>query len=191
MGTAVRTFSLPRLTLSKDPRELSRRLRAAPKVAPEEPASDPLANWNPGFSRQAATDHLEALGVTMPTRPSYEPRLPDDVTQISGEELGMLHAQFVSFVEWLEAEMVLCELDADENESLLEHVDAEIRLRKAGTVADKAAKTKNDPRYVETELAALSTKAKYKLLKARVRGHERCAAALSREMSRRAPRMTE
>lgn len=187
MGTAVRTFSLPRLSLMKDPRKVSRALRTAPLPVPEPDPIDSLAEWESGFSVNAATDHLANLGARMPSRPLSDPRMPDDVTSLPSDHLGMLHAQFVSYVEWLEAELALCEVDADEQAAFLEHVDAEIRLRKAGTVADKAAKTKNDPRYVQTELVALSSKAKAKLLRARVKGYERCASALSREMTRRVP----
>lgn len=185
----VRVFKLPRKTLSEDPRRVSQqvRLRLAPKAVVEPEAPDALATWEPGFSRQVALDHLESLGAAMPERPETDPDLPDDVTRLGSEQLGTLHAQFVAYVEWLEGETALAEIDADEAEAYLEHVDAEIRLRKAGTVNDKTAKTKNDLRYITTEQAMLTAKARAKLLKARVRGYERCGNALSREMTRRVP----
>lgn len=178
-----------RKTLSTDPRHVARaaRIKLAPKAAPEEPLQDPLADWHPGFSTRTATDHLEEIGCTMPDRPADDPQMPEDVTVMGSEYLGMLYARYVAYTEWLESHVALAEIDADEQESYLGHVEAEIRLRKAGTVADKGAKTKNDVRYIAAEQASLAAKAKAKLLKARYKGYERCAAALSREMTRRVP----
>lgn len=188
MTTVIRPFKLARKSLSADARAVSKSvLKLAPRAASQEPLVDPLADWHPGFSSRAATDHLESLGTVMPARPPTDPQMPDDITSVASDYLGMLHAQFVSYTEYLEAQLALAEIDADEQESYLEHVEAEIRLRKAGTVKDKDSKTKNDLRYIAAEQTALTAKARAKLLKARTRGYERCAAALSREMTRRAP----
>lgn len=187
MATAIRTFTLPRRSLTGDARAVSKLVREAPKAKPEDVYEDPLKDWQPGFSKQAALDHLEEIGGSIPERPDTDPNMPDDVTMLPGEALGVLHAQFVAYTEWMETQVALAEIEAAEAASYQEHVEAEIRLRKAGTVKDKDSKTKNDLRYINAEQAAMMAEAKAKLLKARTKGYERCAAALSREMSRRVP----
>ena len=188
MGTAVRKFVLPRLSVSKNPRVVARTaLRMAPRAAPAEPIVDPLENWHPGFSKEAALDHLHDLGASFPQRPHSDPEMPEDVTTLGSEELGTLYAQYVAYVQWLETELALCQIGADESDSHLEHIEAEIRLRKSGTVKDRDNKAKQDEKYIAHEQRALMDRAKAKLLAARVKGYERCANALSREMSRRAP----
>ena len=187
MSTTVNVFRLPRPSLTGNPRLVSKRLRLAPKAEPEPDLIDPLAGWEPGFSNAAAMEHLVGMGGSLPDRPEVDPTMPSDVTLLGSDELGTLHAQFVAFTEWLESRLALAEIDATEAEAYLEHVEAEIRLRKAGTVKDKDSKTKNDTRYVNEQRQQLIANAKKTLLRARVKGYERCAAALSREMTRRAP----
>ena len=118
---------------------------------------------------------------------SATPDMPADVTALSSEDLGMLYARYVAYTEFLETRAALADITSEEDQAYLAHVDAEVRLRKSGTVADKAAKTLQDPRFVEHEMKALQSKAKARLLRARVKGYERCGAALSREMTRRNP----
>jgi len=190
MTTTVRKVVLPRRSLTGDARSVSRAIklvRTAPKAEPEPELEDPLAGWHPGFARKAAIDHLEDLGGSLPQRPDTDPDMPDDVTDLPSDALGTLHAQFVAYTEWMETEVALAEIDSAEADAYLEHVDAEIRLKKAGTVKDKDAKTKNDLRFINTEQAKIIAEAKAKLLKARTKGYERCASALSREMTRRVP----
>lgn len=186
MGTSIRTFTLPRKTLLT-PRQFARKLTSLPKPEPEIEMVDPLAGWMDHFTTDAAEAALLTIGGKMPIRPATDPDMPDDITAISGEHLGALYGHYVAYVEWLEAQLALAEMYADEKQAFLEHVEAEVRLRKSGTVQDKSAKAKNDVRYVQEEQAMLTAKAIAKLLKARVRGYERCASALSREMTRRTP----
>lgn len=186
VSTAV--FKLPRKTLNPapNPRAVSRDARKRAEMAElDENAPSPLASWVPGFSVKAATDFLEDIDDVMPPRPSRGPEMPPDVTLLTSGELGKLHAQFVAYVGYMETQLALVEVAAQESAAYLEHVQADVRLRKTGTVPDKNAKSISDPRYVQTEQANLVAHAKAKLLKARVKGLDRSAAALSREMTRR------
>lgn len=140
--------------------------------------------WEHGFSVDAATEHAERH-ARMPPRPGSDPDMPDDITRISGDQLGTLHAQFVAMADYLEGQVGLADIAAAEEEAYLEHVKAAIRLRKSGTVADKDAKTLNDETFIEAEMSTLRASARAKLLKARLRGYDKCAAALSREITRR------
>jgi hypothetical protein len=172
-------FKLPRKPLSKRP---GKRPEPVQEVLPP----DPLKDWHPGFSVKAAhAFYEEDLKLVAPSRPAFEVEMPEDITVISSRELGMLHAQYTAYVAWLEAELATLEITAREDAAFLEHTGALVRLSKAGTVADKGAKTLNDQRYVAAEQAALTSSAKAKFLKVRVSGYERLASALSREMTRR------
>lgn len=186
--TAV-VFKLPRKHLpGVTPRAIARSILAsAPRGTPEPEPTSPLDVWHPGFSREAAEAHLLGMGGSIPRRPGEDPGMPKDVTILTSSELGELFAAFTAQIEWLECQHALAEIDSAEYSAHSEHVEAEIHLRKSGTVSDKKSKTTNDPRFIEAEQRALVEKAKARLLKARVAGLERCAAALSREMTRRVP----
>lgn len=175
---SLTTFRLPRHLPGVSPRVVSRRIQE------DIPVRSALEGWNRGFSKTEAIDYIDELGATLPTRPD-DPNMPADITILTSDELGRLHAQFVAYTGWIEVELSLVEVISDEEEAFLEHVEAEVLLRKAGTVKDKTSKAINDPKYVEAEKVALIAKAKAKLLKARVKGYERCVSCLSREMSRR------
>jgi hypothetical protein len=155
-------------------------------MAPEKPTSDPLEGWKSGFTREAAIFQYEdSLGAELPGRPDIDPDMPNDVTLLASDGIGRLHALFVSYTGWLESELSLAEISADEEQAFFEHIEAQVHLTRAGTVADKKAKTKNDPRYIAAEQKSLVAHARAKLLRARVRSYERCCGALSREMTRR------
>ncbi len=111
--------------------------------------------------------------------------MPDDITAISSDELGLLYGLFVAMCEYLDTATALAEIDSAEAEAYRLHVEAKERLRTSGTVQDKAAKTLNNEAYIEAEQESLVATGKAKLLRARLRGYDRCASALSREMTRR------
>lgn len=165
MTTKIQPLRLPRSLLSKD--------------RPN--------RWTPGFSTKTALDHLDELNVSLAERPDADPVMPQDITSISGEELGRLMAQFIAFGEFLNAQVALAEIAAEEDETSKDLLEAEIRLRKAGTVADKTAKVRTDAEYIEQQQRCLNSKAKAKLLRAMSRRYEKCASGLSREQTRRQP----
>jgi hypothetical protein len=183
-------FKLPRRTLLKNnPRAVAKQiLREAPKTPFEEDnTTRPLDAWDQGFAQRAAVDYFETENIRLPGQPSADPDMPSDVTELSSQELGTLYAQFVAYTEFLESKAALAEITSEEDAAYHLHIEAEVRLSKSGTVQDKAAKTLQDPKYIESEIRAISSKAKAKLLRARAKGYERCGNALSREMTRRTP----
>lgn len=191
MATSTNTFRLPIAPRAKvSPRKISaEELKKRPEYVP-----DNVTNWEDswlGDPTDEAIEHCEKLPLVAPMRPVDEhgevidPSLPPDVTLLTGEELGRLHAQMVAMIEWLEWKVAEADSRAATAEAFLEHTKAEVRLRKSGTVSDKAAKTLNDQRVVNAEVSFISFNAKARLLKGRVRGYDKVASALSREMSRR------
>jgi hypothetical protein len=152
----------------------------------------PLDSWvdTTDESKEWIDSNYSILEVDQPkykTGFHCRPVMPSDVTRITNDELGKLHGEFVLMCEWLDWIVAEADLRSASHESYLGHIKAEIRLKKSGTVADKDSKTLNDKKYIEEELKALTLNAKSKLLRARLRGYERCASALSREMTRRTP----
>lgn len=176
MATTIRRFKMPQTLLT--PRQVS-------KKRLEEQKPRPLDSWHPGFCKGAAEETLELLELPPVTRPGEDPEMPPDVVRLSNETLGTLHAQFVGFYAYLDEQRALAEVEADEEEAYFGHVAAEIHLKKSGTVPDKKAKVLADKSYIEAEQRVLVAKARAKILKARVNGYDRCASALSREMTRR------
>lgn len=141
------------------------------------------ANFRP---EEEARRAVEALGVPVAWQPDEEaPRLPRDITAISSEDLGYLHGSFSAYTAYLADQTALAETAASRVEAYYELFRAEVRLRKSGTVADKDAKTLADPEVQTLEQELLVAQAKARLLKAKERGYDRQASALSREMTRR------
>lgn len=184
---AITKFRVPKSLLS--PRLIAKKERLALKALEAEQELEDLASfgdfWDESMGRQAAEGECARLRVPMAHHPGFDPEMPNDVTLLHSAALGKLYAHFVAYTTFLEAEVALLEVDADGAEALFEHVSAEIRLRKSGTVKDKDTKTLCDPKFIAAEVRLLQARAKAKLLKARVKGYERCSLALSREMSRR------
>jgi len=184
--TGKHVFRLP--PAASNPRRVSReqlrKLVTEERGEPEEEVVRPLDVWTHGFSANAAIEAVAEF-APMADQPVEAPSTPGRVTDLSNEDLGMLHAQFAAFAEYLEPQVALMEIQAAEDESFLAHITAEIRLVKSGTVADKNAKAINDPKYIEAEQRQLVSTAKAKLLKARFNGYVRITSALSREISRR------
>jgi len=161
------------------------------------PLSQLKKTWRPRLLAETL-EGLEGEGrVRWARRPSdddgadADPDMPNDITRIPGEELGMLHGQFAALGAWLEDQLARAEVQQAITEAYFEHVKAAIRLGVSGTVPDKTAKTANDPDVLAGELEVLKAQARYRLLRARLRGYEKCATALSREMTRRTPRTAE
>lgn len=184
---STKPFRLPRKPLAPvNPRLVSKRLREAAKAEPEpEIVPSALDTWEPGFAAADAMAELARLGATLPGQPQEEPDSPHDVTRLSSDDLGKLHAQFAGYAVYLGARVALARVAAAEEKAYLDHVAAEIRLRKTGTVQDKAAKTINDARFISAEQRKIIAEARYDLLKARMEGYRDIRDALSREISRR------
>lgn len=129
---------------------------------------------------------VASLPYSVMSKPmGHEPGMPEDVTKLLSHQLGELHGKFASFEAWLLERLALAETDADTADVWLEQVQAQTRLAKSGTVADKNAKAATSPLVMKAKQDLLFLQARAKLLKARVRGFEKLTAALSREMTRR------
>lgn len=188
MTAAVRTFKLPRKSLGSR-KGRAHRMKTAPKSEWVEPdVTRPLDDWRHDAYAEAHARLPEGLGVDRPLTTqgqNIDPHLPPDITKLGSNQLGILHAQMVAMGEWLEWEVAKSDVLATNQSAYLDHLKAEIRLGKSGTVKDKDSKTINDVKYVPEVLKDLQVNARTKLLKSRLRGYEKCAAALSREMTRR------
>ena len=140
--------------------------------------------WNKGRTRQAAADYWEAQEFEDVERPDV-PATVYDAVDLSSDDLGRSYMHHVAYLEFLEREVALLDIDSTEADVYEEQTEALVRLGKVGTVKDKDTKTRLDPAYIEAQLDALEKQAKLKLLRARLKSFERRANALSREMTRR------
>jgi len=175
------------------PVKLKRRLRV-PGQDGANPQAAFLERWRaqrPAVDR--AVEALEEFNVGGQAQPTdadgyaLDPQMPHDITAVTNTELGTLYGQFVAMATWLDGEATEKEMRAVEAEAYVDHLKAATRLSKTGTVPDKDARTNNDPEVISAEQELLVAQAKAKLLRTRVRGLERCASALSREITRRSP----
>jgi hypothetical protein len=148
------------------------------------PKPSGLSLWVDRDAAETASQECSAF-CKLIDRPRIDPSFPDDITQLTDEELGRLFGRFIAMVDYLEQETAKADVGATSLEARLAHVKAAVRLGKSGTIADRDTKTLNDEAYLAAELPALEAEAKAKLLRARLRGYDKCASALSREMSRR------
>ena len=158
------------------PRPLLRRLE-------EHRAERLLRSQNAG---KEAIRYMKEAGVT-PLLDYFEdePEIPSDFTCLPSHDLGSIYSRVCRYTEYLETRLTLLEIEADEQELLLENLQAKVRLAKVGTVPDKKAKTLSDPECLVQSQVALVARAKAKLFRVRVKGLERTFTALSREMTRR------
>ena len=179
---AVWVAAMSKAVKFRMPRKLSlQKLKRKPPRYVDDEVYSALDEWEERPSEGA----VAATELAAPHRPTNDPRMSDDVTKISSRDLGTLHARFVAMCEWLDWEVAKAVIDSASQDAFAKHVLAEVRLRKSGTVADKDAKALKDERYIKEEIECVRRNARAKLLRARLSGYERCAAALSREISRR------
>jgi hypothetical protein len=134
--------------------------------------------------RGAANDYWDAQGFGEVEQCAV-PSSVIDAADLTSDDLGRLYLHHVAYLEYLERECALLDIDAAEAEVWVTQLEANIRHKKAGTVKDKDMKTRMDPEFVSADLDRLEKEAKSKLLRARLKSFERRASALSREMSRR------
>jgi len=191
MGKVQKYYRQPKVSTTNSAKTLGKRLVAKIKKPDERSSEGEEPEIGLGIwldTTDAAIREVMRSGVFEPVKPEgIKPDMPVDVTRLTSEQLGMLYAQMVAMCEWMDWKVVCAEMVAANQEAYLSHVRAEIRLGKSGTVKDKDSKTECDPVFLREELKSLTLTAKAKLLRARLRGYERNAAALSREMSRREP----
>lgn len=166
-------------------------LKKKPEYVPDKPTVAETWDKLGSSSEQAFDEYLAAAGAV--EQPADEdgnaisPVMPSNITLLSSDELGHLYGHFIAMATWLDEQATLAEARAAECDVFFDQTKAEELLTKNGTVAAKNAKATTAEHIILAEHSALVATAKAKLLRSRVRGFERCASALSREMTRRSP----
>jgi hypothetical protein len=140
---------------------------------------------------QKAQAKLKKAGLPKPTQyrddedEPLDPKLRADLPSISNAELGVLMGQFVAMCEYAAYAAAVADVNRTTALSILNFVEAKVRLSKSGTVRQRADKTEVDPRVVAARTEFLERDAVATLTAALQKNYERGYTALSREISRR------
>lgn len=153
-----------------------------PKYVPDTPTIDDL--WEEEV-KEPLIGHPSPLPIDPDSGKPVNPEMPADITLLDTSAVSHLMGQMSLVSAHLEEHLALAESAAANSEARLKHLTAEVLLTKSGTVADKNSKALVDPGVVRLQREVLLLQAKARLLRARLRGYEKMAGALSRELSRR------
>lgn len=140
---------------------------------------------------EMAKARLKAASLRMMNRPVDEdkkpldPRLPENITYLSSEELGNLFAQFAIMSQYTIQVVAIAAVERAARARIDKFTRARAHLQKTGTIADKAAKVEVDQAVRQTGFELLkgdsTTTLTEALLNSYVIGRDTC----SREMTRR------
>lgn len=116
------------------------------------------------------------------------PDIPDDITEPGDEELMLLFSKFVQWQNYAATDFAQAEVAEARAEARVRYVEAQNMVGNWGatdkvTVARATAST--DPEVIQARNDVLTAYAKRKLVAVVYENCERCAALISRELSRR------
>lgn len=134
---------------------------------------------------------LDSMQVRVPRRPKnadgglLEPRLPTDITALSPEGLGKLYNEFSCMAQYAQFQLALRSVEHAVTKRVDRLTKARVRLEKAGTNDDKAAKVEVDPRSRKSSLEQLTSEGEERLTQAVLDVYLIGKDTCSREMTRR------
>lgn len=144
------------------------------KKSPSELATAVLRKLNEGYK------------LSEVERPPYDPpELPNDISAISGDELGCLQGQFAGWANYVEGILAIEEVMKWEYESVEDVTIAKERLKADGNVQDRKDQARIARDTLRAESRAMERKARSKLLQVKLNQFERAQKTLSREQARR------
>lgn len=142
----------------------------------------------PGVEQTAELVHSVSPPMERPTNEEgeyYAPVMPPDIRRLSVDEVAHLLTHMTSYQAWLDEVAALEEAYTAEAAAFVEGLTAEKALGKTGSIPDRKMKAITDPTIAAAQHRLLVQEAKAKLLRAKARGYEKMAGAVSRELSRR------
>lgn len=138
-----------------------------------------------------AIDHLKTWGVSFQRPEGEQVSLPNDITDISSEELGQLFTKLTAWTDYIESQLTLAQLeersalkkkDFAETTALVKRMGAQA---KGETVTAIKAEISIDPKIVELDTDYEEKYAYRKLVEMMLTNHERDLSLVSREITRR------
>lgn len=137
-----------------------------------------------------AEEDLIHIGLPLPTRPSARdgelldlPQMPEDLSELSPQELGDMLATFSRWFEYATSQYKLARGRRNGCEKKRGYAWSHIRQKKSGTVSDKDDLTRVDIRYMNVDADFEFSDAKLGLLEGIVRGLERDIDTISRAIT--------
>ena len=136
-------------------------------------------------------DKFRRMGLPLPRRPKdrdgkdLNPQLPTDLTALNDAQLGKVYGEFCVMAQYAQTRLAVHSVTKSVQEAARRYAAAETRLRKEGTVADKASQAEVDPRVRARAVAVLVGESVETLTQAVLEGYLIGRDALSREMTRR------
>ncbi len=176
---------------------LSIRTRRTASEAPakeplEETAREPKEVLDEDEIVDSAQGLLNRIGLRLPKKPKdakgrdIELEFPDDVSAISTEELGKLHGQYTTMVDYVRCQLALYDIrhmTTKHNERVTHTLEglrskgSSVKEREARGMTSEKSSARSQAHYVRV--------AEYKLLSAVYEGYLDKKGALSREITRR------
>lgn len=130
-------------------------------------------------------DLASRSGIHLPAKPLGSiPALPEDVTELSDEDLMILYSDFVAWADYASAQLAVSSIEEREAERVRDLSRAK-SLSRAGSASVTEAKAKAEEDSEGEGMAQTRRYAYRKVLHAVEGNLERDAALLSRELSRR------
>lgn len=138
---------------------------------------------------QDVVDKVGAFGLPYPTRPHEMPDMPDDLSNVTGEQLGSLMGRFAALIAYAQVKVAEADTLKASRKAKYEIVKAKTYLVYRG---DERMTEKQREHSLEThtEVAAakrdmVEAEQVYELTKALLSGYTQQYGALSRELTRR------
>lgn len=116
---------------------------------------------------------------------TLSPRLKRNLASVDNPTLGRLMTEYTAAAEYAAYAAAIADIDRSVERSILDFVEAKIRLTKSGTVQKKADKAMIDPHVVAAKQAFLEKDAIATLTATIAKSFERAIQTISREITRR------
>lgn len=115
--------------------------------------------------------------------------LPDDITEVSGEDLTNLMAKFAAWASFADYEATKAEVDHMKLEKTLQSATGRAMASAPGkAVATKKATAASDPEVMSIKEELAIAYERMLLIRSILRGYDKKSAVASRELSRRQSR---
>ena len=114
---------------------------------------------------------LRERGLALPERPQSlvgpapPPRMPDDITVLSDQQLGQLHAELCAHADYAAGQLALAQESFERAKERKKMVHDDLFLEKTGTEKEKEAKVTTDRRYVEANAIYLDAQSLYRAIR--------------------------
>jgi hypothetical protein len=142
--------------------------------------------------RQKALAKIRKAGLSKPEQPTdrngepINPKLDLKLASVDAAALGNMLARFTASCEYIAYVSAIADIDRSIEKSILEFVEAKVRLSKTGSNARRQAdKAQIDPRVIAAKQAFLEKDAIATLTATLLKSYERSLSTISREITRR------